>query len=159
MPVTRAPGFEAFFPGNMNIEPLPDIWIANRLDYDATKRLQVSMQVVGKLQEGVSLAQARSEVETVAAETRRSSSILETSGYSIRLEPMKSYLVSQVRPAILALMGSVIFLLLIACSNVANLMLVRASLRGRELAVPAALGGSRWQLVRQMVAEPLMLSG
>jgi putative ABC transport system permease protein len=159
VPVTRAPGFEAFFPGNMNIEPLPDIWIANRLDYDATKRLQVSMQVVGKLQEGVSLAQARSEVETVAAETRRSSSILETSGYSIRLEPMKSYLVSQVRPAILALMGSVIFLLLIACSNVANLMLVRASLRGRELAVPAALGGSRWQLVRQMVAEPLMLSG
>lgn len=153
-----APGFELFFPGNMNIEPTPDIWIANRLDYDATKRLQVSMQVVGKLQEGVSLAQARSEVETVAAETRRSSSILETSGYSIRLEPMKSYLVSQVRPAILALMGSVIFLLLIACSNVANLMLVRASLRGRELAVRAALGGSRWQLVRQMLAEALLLS-
>lgn len=153
-----APGFELFFPGSMNIEPTPDIWIANRLAYDATQRLQVSAQAVGKLKEGVSLVQAQSQVNTIAAETRKTSAILQTSGYSIRLEPMKGYLVAQVRPAILALMGSVIFLLLIACSNVANLMLVRASLRGRELAVRAALGGSRWQLVRQMLAEALLLS-
>jgi len=153
-----APGFELFFPGSMNIEPTPDIWIASRLTYDATKRLQVSMQAVGKLKKGVSLAQARLAANTIAEETRRTSSILQTSGYSIRLEPMKAYLVAQVRPAILALMGSVIFLLLIACSNVANLMLVRASLRERELAVRAALGGSRWQLVRQMLAEALLLS-
>jgi putative ABC transport system permease protein len=154
-----APGFELFFPANMDIEPTPDIWIAERLSYDATQRLQVSLQVVGKLKPGVTLAQAQSKVDAVAADTRQKSAILETAGYSIRLEPMKSNLVAQVRPALLVLMGSVIFLLLIACSNVANLMLVRASMRGRELAVRAALGGNRWHLIRQMLAEALLLSG
>jgi putative ABC transport system permease protein len=154
-----APGFELLFPPSMDIESVPDVWVANRLAYDAANRNNVSMQVVGKLKRGVSLAQAQSEVNNVAAEARRNFPILGTSGYSIRLEPMKAYLVARVRPAILALMGAVIFLLLIACSNVANLMLVRASLRERELAVRTALGGSRWQLVRQMLAEALLLSG
>jgi putative ABC transport system permease protein len=71
---------------------------------------------------------------------------------------MKQHLVDEVRPTILALMGSVIFLLLIACANVANLMLVRASSRERELAVRAALGAGWWQLVRQTVAEAIVLA-
>jgi len=121
--------------------------------------MNVSLQVVGKLKQGVSLGQAQPEVEAVAAQDRQTTPILATAGYRIRLEPMKAYLVAPVRPAILALMGAVIFLLLIACSNVANLMLVRASLRERELAVRSALGGSRWQLTRQMLAEALLLSG
>ena len=79
-------------------------------------------------------------------------------GLQFRLEPMQRYLVAPVRPAILALMGAVIFLLLIACSNVANLFLVRASLRGRDLAVRTAMGASWWRLARQMLAEALLVS-
>ena len=81
-----------------------------------------------------------------------------TAGYYIDLEPLGKHLVANVRPAILALMGSAIFLLLIACANVANLLLVRASLRERELAVRAALGGSRWRLVSPLLSEALVLA-
>jgi putative ABC transport system permease protein len=70
---------------------------------------------------------------------------------------MGRYLVAQVRPAILALMGAVVFLLLIACSNVANLFLVRASLRSRDFAVRVAMGASWWRLARQSLAEALVV--
>lgn len=77
----------------------------------------------------------------------------------MRLMLVRRYLVEEIRPAILALMGAVVFLLLIACANVANLLLVRTSLRERELAVRAALGGSWWRLVCQTLSEALLLSG
>jgi putative ABC transport system permease protein len=70
---------------------------------------------------------------------------------------MQPYLTSQAGPAMLALMGAAIFLLLIACSNVANLFLVRASLRARDLAVRTAMGASWWRLARQLLAEALLV--
>lgn len=153
-----APGFELLFPAAANMDPHPDLWIANRIAYDNARRTQVSLRVIGRLREGATLDRAQSEVDLIAADLRRNFTIKETSGFAIRLVPMHRHLVAAVQPALLALMGAVIFLLLIACANVANLLLVRASLREREFAVRTALGGGWWRLVRQMLAEVLLLA-
>jgi putative ABC transport system permease protein len=153
-----APRFELLFPPDANLERLPDFWIAGRLAYDAANRNNVSLQVVGRLKPGVTLDRAQADADAFSEDQQRQFTILRTSDWHVRLVPMQQHLVAEVRPAILALMGAVVFLLLIACSNVANLLLVRASLRERELAVRTALGGSRWRLMRQMLAEALLLS-
>src|SRR5262245_64668088 len=84
--------------------------------------------------------------------------VKKTADVHFRVMPMKEDLVSDVRTSILALFGAVTFVLLIACANVANLLVVRASARQRELVIRAAIGGSRWRLVRQMLTESLVLA-
>jgi len=152
------PNFHLYFPPEANEEATPDLWVANRLDYDAANRIVVSIRPIGRLKPGVTLEQAQQAADKVAALTRKNYVISGTAGYFVDLEPLGQHLVANVRPAILALMGSAIFLLLIACSNVANLLLVRASLRERELAVRAALGGSRWRLVSPLLSEAVVLA-
>jgi putative ABC transport system permease protein len=153
-----APGFELLFPPQVNIEQFPSVWFAARIPYDVANRNNVQWRVIGRLKPGASMVQAQAEAETVAQKIREENTIAKTAGQYFRLVPMKQHLVDEVRPTILALMGSVIFLLLIACANVANLMLVRASSRERELAVRAALGAGWWQLVRQTLAEAIVLA-
>ena len=116
------------------------------------------MRVIGRLRPGVSVERAQAQLDALSADLRQRFPIKHTSGMALRVEPMQEDLIADVRPAVLTLMGAVPFVLLIACANVANLLLVRMSTRTRELAVRAALGGSRWRLVRQMIAESLLLA-
>src|SRR5215207_7670391 len=154
-----APGFELLFPPQANMEQFPSVWIAARIPYDVANRNNVQWRVIGRLKSGAATGAAQAEAETIAAKIREENTISKTDGQYFQLVPMKQHLVDQVRPAILALMGAVIFLLLIACANVANLMLVRAASRERELAVRAALGAGWWQLVRQTLTESFVLAG
>ena len=153
-----APHFQIYFPASANLRAAPEIWVANRLGYNAAQRNNVSMRVIGRLKPGVTIERAQAAAYKVTAEARRTYTIENTAGYAIRVVPMRQHLVSEVRPAILALMGAVIFLLLIACANVANLLLVRASLRERELAVRSAIGAGWWHLASQVLSEALLLA-
>ena len=153
-----APGFELLFPPGTSVEQRPDFWIANRLNYNNANRNTFGLRPVGRLKPGVALARAQEEADAVSARIREQFPVSKGSGFHARLEPMHKTLVEEVRPAILALMGAVIFLLLIACANVANLILVRSSLRQPELAVRAALGAGRGRVIRQMLAEALVLT-
>lgn len=147
-----------YFPPNVNIERHPDIWVSNRTDFATGSRINVQLRVIGRLKPGVTLPQAQAEIEPFAADLRERFPIKKTAGFHLRLAPVHQDLVADVRSVILTLMGAVVFVLLIACANVANLMLVRTAGRERELAVRTALGGSRMQLIRQLLIESLVLS-
>jgi putative ABC transport system permease protein len=153
-----APGFELLFPPKANQEQFPSVWIAGRIPYDVANRNNVQWRVIGRLKPGASIAQGQAEVETIVQKIRAENTIANTAGQYLTLVPMKQHLVDEVWLTIVALMVSVILLLLIACANVANLMLVRASARERELAVRAALGAGWWQLVRQTLVEAVVLA-
>ncbi len=153
-----APGFRLYFPPDADVQPSPDIYIANRLGYDSAQRNDFSIRSIARLKEGVSLQSAQGAADGIAAQARQTFSIDETAGYYIHLAPMRQHLVAAVRPAILTLMVSVIFLLLIACANVGNLLLVRASLRQQEFSVRAALGANRARLISPILIEAVLLS-
>ena len=153
-----APNFEILFPPGTSVDPRPDILIASRANFETGSRNNVSLRVIARLKPGVSFEQAQSELDRLSGDLRSRFPIKQTSNMNLRIEPMHDDLVADVRPQLVALMGAVVFVLLIACANVANLLLVRASARERELAVRAAIGGNRWRIVRQLVAESLVLA-
>jgi putative ABC transport system permease protein len=153
-----APEFELLFPPSANVVRNPDIYSALRIDFATASRTNVFLDMIGRLKPGVTLPQAQQQLDNIAADLRRRFPIKEAAGLHIRGEWMRDDLVADVRPAIIALMGAVSFVLLIAWANVANLMLVRAASRERELAVRSALGGTRWGLIRQMLTESLLVA-
>ena len=151
------------FPSGTGITPEPDAYSALRIDWAAAStapggRLNVFLRVFGRLKPGASYATAQSQLDALGEDLRSRFPILKAANTVWRTQPMAADIVKEVRPAILALMGAVMFVLLIACANVANLLLVRAAARDRELAVRAALGGSRNTLIAQMLAESVVLA-
>lgn len=135
-----------------------DLWTAARLDFQSANRNNVFLRVIGRLKPGVTVEQARAEIEAIATRLREQDQIKQSAGWRLNLVPLQEDLTQHVRPVMWALMGAVAFVLLIACANVSNLLLVRASTREREIAIRAAMGANRGRIFRQMLSESLVLA-
>ena len=136
----------------------PQIFVPLTIDAARENRGNRVMRVVGRLRPGVSIEQTRDEMRGIAA-ALGSEFPVSNSGWSVRVDSVYDSMLDQgVRPALLALLGAVVLVMLIACANVSNLVLAKAIGRQRELALRTALGADPGRLVRQLVGESLCLA-
>jgi predicted permease len=122
------------------------------------RRISVSAHAIGRLKPGVTLARAQAEMDAIARNLAAAYPQADN-GLGIALISMKDDIVGNVKPFLFVLLGAVGFLLLIACTNVANLLLARAMGRWREFAIRAALGARQTRVVRQLLTESVLLAG
>ncbi|MGQ0539833.1 MAG: ABC transporter permease, partial [Gemmatimonadaceae bacterium] len=152
------PNFRIYLPADAGMPTDIDAWGVLPSNIGDFARDAAWLTVVTRLKNGVTLAQAQQDMDRMAARLREVHQFHATQNLQIVVNGMHRDVVNHARPALLALLGAVGFVLLIACANIANLLLVRASERGREIAVRAAVGSGRGRIVAQMLTESLVLA-
>jgi len=138
-----------------------DLWVPMGLsdpDYAAGHRFSEHLAAFARTRQGVVFERANAFLSMLSDRVRRNTAFARESDWGMFAMPFTGYVAGDNRTAMLVLMGAVAFVLLIACSNIAGLMLARVSGRAREMAVRTALGAGRWRLIRQTLAESLLLA-
>jgi predicted permease len=146
-------------PEGFRFPPEVELWLPADLEGENPSRTSHNYNAVARLRDGVTVEQANQEVEAIARHIHDASS--EQGDYLLKdgmVVPLQDSITGEARSPLLVLLGAVGFLLLVACANVANLLLAQASVRERELAIRCALGAARGRLVRQFLTESFLLS-
>jgi putative ABC transport system permease protein len=133
------------------------VWATDNSEAIKERGERGDMIVIGRLGQGVAFEQARAEMEGIAARLAQEYPA-SNDQFSVELQPVRQAFVGDMKTAILVLFGAVLFVLLIACANVANLFLVRGSSRTKEIALRIAFGASRGRIIRQMLTESFILA-
>ncbi len=143
-------------PKSFRSDPAADIWIPQQADPNSTNQGHY-LFVAARLKPGVSIEAAQAEMKVIGERFRKLNPKYMDKTESVAVISMRDATVGDVRTALIVLLCAVTFVLLIACANVANLLLVRAAGRQRELAIRAAIGAGRWRVIRQLLTESILL--
>jgi putative ABC transport system permease protein len=142
-------------PENFRFPEWSEMWVPATVNVDEAFRGDHSFECVARLKQDASAEQAQSEMKTIAR--RLEQQYPSNANWSVLVQPFREARVGELRPVLYIFMGAVMFVLLIACANIANLLLARGVSRGKEIAIRTALGASRGRIIRQLLTESVII--
>jgi predicted lysophospholipase L1 biosynthesis ABC-type transport system permease subunit len=151
-------GFRMIYARDASVPAEIDVWRPFGDDVARRPRDLGFLRMIGRLRPGVTVAEAQSELDAIAASLRREFREYGEPGMALTVEPLQRDAVREARPILIALFGAVALVTLIACANVANLLLARAARREREIALRAALGATGGRIARQLLTESVLVA-